>query len=318
MYQKGSNAFSPEETQQFITSYSGQDFKVLFYIPFKYMNNLTTAYEAELKDELLEQFFTPDFSEKDILQNFKNSVSGENSKIIIDEMKRIEQSIKNLATSTNPVYPVVIDSIQTLSYQIHTDKAPVRAIGFKYPKGYTHGQRLIAGSLITTVINEHPLIQLIDQVNSLFNWTGGFEPQRLTQSKKVLQQNIDIYNSYKSKEKLEKFTDASMNRELIPSSTLIDQLPPLNCSILGVNEAGNAVHVMLYGLEFINDGAVLSVQDILTENTSTFVCQDIDIMRTFDTKGVLKIPAFDRAKTASSQMSANYMIARSLMRRSAF
>lgn len=308
-------------------SYSGQDFKILFYIPVRSLQHIARAYEAELKDELAEvinYFDSPDNKGKrggqEIVDYFKtpfDQFKYENN-LIQNEFTRIAKLLEAQKGSPNPVFPVVADSIQTISYQIHTRKSAVGALGHKYAKGYTAGQRVVAGSIIATVIDEHPFVKLIDQVNSMFNWEGKFEPQRLAEAKKIgisTQQQIQDYGASKKDNQLKNF---SFNQELIPSSTLIDQLPALNCSIIGVNENGNAVHLMLMGMEFINDGGVISVQDILTENTCTYVARDIDIMRSLGTRGILKIPAFDRNVTASKYLSSNYMQARASFRRSAF
>ena len=61
---------------------------------------------------------------------------------------------------------------------------------------------------------------------------------------------------------------------------------------------------------FINDGLVLSIQDILTESTLSFVAQDYDIMRTLDTRGPEAIPAMSRAVTASTLLTGPVSAAR--------
>ena len=49
----------------------------------------------------------------------------------------------------------VIGELQTITYSIHREKAPVRALGFINPKGFTNGMRTIGGSLIFTVFDSH-------------------------------------------------------------------------------------------------------------------------------------------------------------------
>jgi hypothetical protein len=51
--------------------------------------------------------------------------------------------------------PKVIGELQTITYSIHREKSPVRALGFANAKGFTFGSRTIAGTLIFTVFNKH-------------------------------------------------------------------------------------------------------------------------------------------------------------------
>jgi len=205
----------------------------------------------------------------------------------IEYLKRLKERAEKDQTNLKPV---ILDSLQTMSIQVHRDKQPVRALGHAYPKGFTQGGRLIAGSMIFTLFREHPLARLIDTINlqgiqELRQGLGGFHQAKFA--------NV-----------------ARSSFELIPSSGLADQLPPLHVTATAVNEAGNAATMTIYGLRFLNDGMVMSIQDMLTENTLSFVAQDIDIMRTLDTRGVDNIPALDRQVTVSSFMTSPAALAR--------
>ena len=62
-------------------------------------------------------------------------------------------------------------------------------------------------------------------------------------------------------------------------STLIpDQLPPIDLTIVFANEYGSISRMGIYGVEFVNSGMVMSIEDLLTEETVNFVARDIDIM----------------------------------------
>lgn len=64
---------------------------------------------------------------------------------------------------------VVQGNVQTISYSIFREKAPVRVLGRSYCKGYTAGSFTIAGSIIFTVFDQNPLYELISQVNYIRN-----------------------------------------------------------------------------------------------------------------------------------------------------
>jgi len=63
------------------------------------------------------------------------------------------------ATSGEPSL-FVLGNIQTLTYSIHRDKGKVVTLGRSDPKGFTRGQRTIAGSIIFSVFNQRALWEL--------------------------------------------------------------------------------------------------------------------------------------------------------------
>lgn len=74
-----------------------------------------------------------------LTENLRNDI------IALEELKKSSSSTVTLGT------------LQTLSLQSHREKFEVRALGHSYAKGVTRGQRTIAGSMIFTVFEEHPL-----------------------------------------------------------------------------------------------------------------------------------------------------------------
>jgi len=77
------------------------------------------------------------------------------------------------------------------------------------------------------------------------------------------------------------------------TSSLMDQLPPVDILISFANEYGATSRMTIYGVEFVDEGQVMSIEDILTENVVHFVARDIDPMRsvaqrTVDRNGILQ------------------------------
>ncbi|MBD3268406.1 hypothetical protein GF373_17200 [bacterium] len=71
----------------------------------------------------------------------------------------------------------------------------------------------------------------------------------------------------------------------INSLLYIDQLPPFIISAAFANEYGKLSQMNIYGIQFISDGIVLSIEDIFTEDTCTFIATDVDTLhRVGDTK----------------------------------
>lgn len=59
----------------------------------------------------------------------------------------------------------VIGDIQTLTYSIHSDKGAVRTLGRKVTKGFTRGNRTIAGTMIFSIFDRRALWELSKNKN---------------------------------------------------------------------------------------------------------------------------------------------------------
>ncbi len=150
----------------------------------------------------------------------------------------------------------LLESLHTISWSVHEAKGPARSLGYRSVKGFASGIRTVAGSLITTVIEDHPLAKLMDLAEELRNdpnllWPGWSVDRYLT----GMGSGID---------------GLSFNRRLAPT------LPPFNILIQYVAEGstwrtetseGDLVNripgaaVLLKGVELIDEGLVTSTSD---------------------------------------------------------
>ena len=122
--------------------------------------------------------------------------------------------------------------IQTISYSIHRENAPIRTIGHVNPRGFVKGGRTIAGSLIFTVFNE--------------------------------------YAFYRIKEFRQMMSESGMF-----FAPLADMLPPFDIVLTFFNEYGLGAKMKLYGVTIVDEGGTMSVDDLITEQTYTFMARGI-------------------------------------------
>ena len=54
-----------------------------------------------------------------------------------------------------------------------------------------------------------------------------------------------------------------------------DQIPPFNINITAANEYGQSMMMGLFGVELLNQGQGLSVDDMVSETQFTFVCRGV-------------------------------------------
>jgi len=58
----------------------------------------------------------------------------------------------------------------------------------------------------------------------------------------------------------------------------VDQLPPIDLFLTFTNEAGNYSKMAIFGVEFMNEGQVHSVQDLMTENSVNYIARHFSPM----------------------------------------
>ena len=73
-----------------------------------------------------------------------------------------------------------------------------------------------------------------------------------------------------------RFLQAVLPHDFSSDSTYVkvDQLPPFNATILFADEYGNASYRCLLGLEFVTDGTVYSIQDLLSEQSIGYMASN--------------------------------------------
>lgn len=63
-----------------------------------------------------------------------------------------------------------------------------------------------------------------------------------------------------------------------------DELPLFDIMIVSANEYGSAVEMYIYGIDFTDEGQTISVEDLFTENTFSFIAREISVFKKFDVK----------------------------------
>jgi hypothetical protein len=228
-------------------SFSGTDIKVVVNYPRDRMLERVAA-EAKIKKE-------NDLS--DAKSSFVSRFSVLTPQQVQQEQNNITFMEEELASIDNTVLKgkdlpatKTLDYLQTLSWGVFREKAPVRTLGSVYPRGYTRGNRTISGTMIFTVFLEHVFYDLM-----------------------LL--NLRHYN-----------TGTSDYDRFTYTTQLPDQLPPLDLTIFFANEYGATSQMGLYGVEFFQDGGTFSIEDLYSEESIQYVARDIDPMRPVETRAI--------------------------------
>ena len=146
--------------------------------------------------------------------------------------------------------PLVIGELQTISYSIHREKVPVRTLGRVNPRSFTYGQRTIAGSLIFTVFDSNLVHKIVRIIKESYN--ANYDPS-----------SIDLYS--------ERIDD-------IGNFSVMDEMPPFDITISLTNEYGKHSTLVIKGVVVVDEGQVMSIEDMITENTMSYMATDIQVL----------------------------------------
>ena len=84
---------------------------------------------------------------------------------------------------------------------------------------------------------------------------------------------FSVFNKHFAKELLE-----GLNSNFSGTSYLSDELPPFDIVISAANEYGYRSKLVIYGVRLVNEGQVMSINDVYTENTYQYVATDLQPM----------------------------------------
>lgn len=166
--------------------------------------------------------------------------------------------------------PIKLTQMATISISIHEAKSPVRRLGERGVSGYTRGIRTIAGTIVFLIVEDHPLRMLAvkDPANvyqELIGWSRDAE-----------------YRGIGSTKNGETIFDNKISTLISPMNIMLRYQTEVAAGFINYSEQGvqllggnTGASMMLEGVEFVNEGIVTSVNDMVTEVVCQFVAQDI-------------------------------------------
>lgn len=155
----------------------------------------------------------------------------------------------------------VIGELQAITYSVTREKGPVYTMGSPNPRSFSRGKRGIAGSLVFTVFDGDAMAKLKQKAV-----LKGYQPNRETL-------RMDEWNT--------EMQDQVRNNIVQPNdlhAMYADEIPPFDITITFRNEYGQAARMSIYGVEILNEGSGMSVDDVTTEKACTFVARELSHM----------------------------------------
>lgn len=178
-----------------------------------------------------------------------------------------------------------IGTLQGISYSISREKAPIYTMGSADPRAFARGKRGIAGSLVFIQFDSDPLLEEMSNLKFLSDiddlrpeYTAGqtaplTNPQSPTQAVAgagsgnvpgagAAQQETDLGTTV--------FTDQAPATPWYP-----DQIPPFDVVLAAANEYGAVASMQILGVELLNSGYGVSIDDIVSEHSYTYIANGV-------------------------------------------
>lgn len=164
----------------------------------------------------------------------------------------------------------VIGELEGISFTVQREKVPVYTMGAADPRSYSRGKRGIAGSFVFVMLDrsallevnrDRPYIASKDSVPSGFS-IAPIESQFLERASGLIGSALGASSPSVSRITLDK---------VLAKPHYLDQVLPFDVVITAANEYGSYARMMIHGVEIMNVGSSMSIDDTQTNEACTFV-----------------------------------------------
>jgi len=162
---------------------------------------------------------------------------------------------------------IVIGNLNGISFSTTREKAPIYVMGSTDAVSFGRGKRGHAGSLIFTNFDRHALYDIMEGLA-----VGTTDKYRYYYWRKL--HDVPAGGRSTLLGSRDDLVFETLGQELAPCN-YSDQLPPFTVSLTAMNEYGNRSVMHILGVELINEGSGISIDDIVTETQMTFVARAI-------------------------------------------
>lgn len=176
--------------------------------------------------------------------------------------------------------------IQAISYSVTREKAPIYTMGTPDPRAFSRNKRGVAGSLVWINFDRHALLNIIYEGNGLFVANvDDVRPQYNPASEQVISQTAIFTSSLVRAVPIPLST--TVDSQDVPINTVSgwkqeaapwysDQILPFDITLAATNEIGAASTMKIFGVEILNEGSGVSIDDAVTEMQATWVARLVE------------------------------------------
>jgi hypothetical protein len=168
----------------------------------------------------------------------------------------------------------IIGELQGISFTVQREKAPIYTMGDADPRSFSRGKRGIAGSIVFTVFDRSSLLEVMKDrpyIANRYSIPQGFEIADVNINTieilpGVIGPAVGAASPTVSRIALDK---------VLARPNYLDQVLPFDIVLTASNEYGSVARMMIHGVEIMNVGSSMSIDDITTDEACTFIATAI-------------------------------------------
>lgn len=166
----------------------------------------------------------------------------------------------------------VIGELQGITYSITREKAPIYTFGSPDPRSFSRGKRGIAGNLVFSVFDSDALLEALGEAQ-VYGWGAHGNANRIGDQIEPNPVSIGGWNT-----EMEGYlgTGGQLGAPRARRPVYVDEIPPFDVTITFANEYGQMAVMRVFGVEILNEGAGMSIDDVVTERAMTYVARRIE------------------------------------------
>jgi len=179
----------------------------------------------------------------------------------------------------------VIGELQGISYSITREKAPIYTMGSADPRSYSRGKRGIAGTLIFIVFDRHALLGAfgmfqpdVSQRLVFLSDKDDVRPDPVTDASDLTVAQLTTASATEVGDIVQLqesgLTSVGSDQE-VAAPWFADQIPPFDITLAAANEYGSLAVMRIYGVEILNEGYGVSIDDVVSEQQMTYVARTL-------------------------------------------
>ena len=180
--------------------------------------------------------------------------------------------------------PYYFAELQGISYSVTREKAPIYTMGSPDPRAYARNKRGIAGSLVWVNFDRHALLALfyaargkfvadVDEIRPQYS-----DPDAVGTASAIFNSSLtrDLGPTVGSTINTLDTTVSGQSWTELAVPWYSDQILPFDISMAAANEYGAMAGAKIFGVEILNEGTGVSIDDTVTETQATFVARSIE------------------------------------------
>lgn len=177
----------------------------------------------------------------------------------------------------------VVAELQAISYSITREKAPIYTMGSADPRSFSRGKRGIAGTLVFVVFDRHVLLSTLGGYaadgglrfqSDKDDITPDFAVQESGQLGATLSSASGVTPGTTVDQQESQLTSVASDQQLA-GAAYTDQIPPFDITLAAASEYGALAVMRIFGVELLNEGYGVSIDDIVSEQQHTYVARTI-------------------------------------------